>query len=240
MTEFRPTRFQMIPPIIKNLIIINVLVFIAQNTFENNPSFNIENIFALHAVQSGFFRPHQLVTYLFLHGGFAHIFFNMFALWMFGSTLENFWGPKRFLIFYMACGIGAGLLHLFILWRELIPAMQELHQMPLDMQEQYLHNPNTSFNGIAINGATLGASGAVFGCLAAFGYLFPNTEMIILPIPFPIKAKWFVLLYAGMELFLGIQNSAGDNVAHWAHLGGAGVGILMVLYWKRNDRRNFY
>jgi len=235
MTEFRPTRFQMIPPVIKNLIIINVLVFIAQKTFENNPSFSIDNLFALHAVQSGYFKPHQLVTYLFLHGGFAHIFFNMFALWMFGATLENFWGPKRFLIFYMACGIGAGLLHLFILWRELAPMMADLQRYPLEIQQQYLMDPASP-----LNGATVGASGAVFGCLAAFGYLFPNTQMIILPIPFPIKAKWFVLIYAGMELVLGIQNSAGDNVAHWAHLGGAAVGILFVLYWKRHDRRNFY
>jgi membrane associated rhomboid family serine protease len=240
MTELRPQRFQAIPPVIKNLIIINVLVFIAQKTFENTSSLNIENIFALHAVQSGFFKPHQLVTYMFLHGGFAHIFFNMFALWMFGSTLENFWGAKRFLVFYMACGIGAGLLHLFILWRQLAPFMEQFHQLPIDQQRDYLFNPNTSVDGVALNGATLGASGAVFGCLAAFGYLFPNTQMLILPIPFPIKAKWFVLLYAGMELYLGIQNSAGDNVAHWAHLGGAVVGILLVLYWRKTDRKNFY
>ena len=225
----------MLPPVIKNLIILNVLVFIAQKTFESNITFSIENIFALHAVQSGFFRPHQLITYMFLHGSLPHIFFNMFALWMFGATLENFWGPKRFLIFYMACGIGAGLLHLLIQWRELTPMMDQLRQFPIEIQQQLLMDPNTQ-----LNAATLGASGAIFGCLAAFGYLFPNTRMIILPIPFPIKAKWFVLLYAGMELFLGIQNSAGDNVAHWAHLGGAVVGILLVLYWKRFDRRNFY
>jgi membrane associated rhomboid family serine protease len=235
MTEIRPQRFQAIPPVIKNLIIANVLAFIAQQTFANNPSFNIENLFALHAVQSVYFRPHQLVTYMFLHGGFGHIFFNMFALWMFGATLENFWGSKRFLIFYMACGIGAGLFHLFILWREMIPVMEQLNLLSPSEQQEYLYNP-----GFPVNEATLGASGAVFGCLAAFGYLFPNTQMIILPIPFPIKAKWLVLGYAGMELFLGIQNSAGDNVAHWAHLGGAVVGILLVLFWKRYDRRNFY
>jgi membrane associated rhomboid family serine protease len=172
---------------------------------------------------------------MFLHGGLGHIFFNMFALWMFGSTLENYWGSKRFLIFYMACGIGAGLFHLFVLWREMAPMVESLHQYSIADQEQYLNNPSSP-----LNGATLGASGAVFGCLAAFGYLFPNTPMIILPIPIPIKAKWLVLLYAGMELYLGIQNSAGDNVAHWAHLGGAVVGILLVMYWKRYDRRNFY
>lgn len=235
MNEFRPRRFEAIPPVIKNLLIANVLAFIAQKTFGESTSFSIDNIFALHAVQSVYFKPHQLVTYLFLHGGFTHIFFNMFALWMFGSTLENYWGSKRFLIFYMACGIGAGIFHLIVLWREMAPVMEAIQQYPPLEQEQFLNNP-----GSPINGATMGASGAVFGCLAAFGYLFPNTPMIILPIPIPIKAKWLVLLYAGMELYLGIQNSAGDNVAHWAHLGGAVVGILMVMYWKKHDRKNFY
>jgi membrane associated rhomboid family serine protease len=154
---------------------------------------------------------------------------------MFGSTLENFWGAKRFLIFYVVCGIGSGLLHLFVLYLEMTPAMQVFHELPIARQEELLYDPS-----FIVNGATLGASGAIFGCLAAFGYLFPNTQMLILPIPFPIKAKWFVLIYAGMELFLGIQNSAGDNVAHWAHLGGALVGILLVLYWRRFDRNHFY
>ena len=235
MNEFRPRRFDAIPPVIKNLLIANVLAFIAQKTFGESTTFSIDNVFALHAVQSVYFRPHQLVTYLFLHGGFAHIFFNMFALWMFGSTLENYWGSKRFLVFYMACGIGAGIFHLIVLWREMAPVLEAIHQYPAIEQEQFLNSPDSP-----INGATMGASGAVFGCLAAFGYLFPNTPMIILPIPIPIKAKWLVLLYAGMELYLGIQNSAGDNVAHWAHLGGAVVGILMVMYWKKHDRKNFY
>jgi membrane associated rhomboid family serine protease len=234
MTEFRPGRFQMIPPVIKNLIIINVLVFLAQRTFASSESFNIENLFALHDIHSIYFKPHQLVTYLFLHGGWDHIFFNMFALWMFGSILENLWGPKRFLIFYMLCGIGSGLLHLFVLYQEMAPIVHQMQQAPLDVQQEYITNPN-----YVVNGATVGASGAIFGCLAAFGYLFPNS-LIYLYFFVPIKAKWFVLIYAAMELFLGVRNSAGDNVAHWAHLGGAAVGILLVLYWKKHDRRNFY
>jgi membrane associated rhomboid family serine protease len=234
MTEFRPGSFQMIPPVIKNLVIINVLVFLAQKTFGDQSSFNMENLFALHDVRSVFFRPHQLVTYLFLHGGWDHIFFNMFALWMFGSILENFWGPKRFLIFYLACGIGSAVLHLFVLHQELNPVWDMIHQAPAEETLDYVNSPNAP-----INGATLGASGAVFGCLAAFGYLFPNS-LIYLYFFVPIKAKWFVLIYAGMELFLGVRNSAGDNVAHWAHLGGAVVGILLVIYWKKHDRRNFY
>jgi len=231
MTEFRPGSFQMIPPVIKNLVIINVLVFLAQTAFSHNESFNIENLFALHDVRSVYFRPHQLITYLFLHGGWDHIFFNMFALWMFGSILENFWGPKRFLIFYIACGVGSAILHLFVLYQVMNPIMDTIHQLPVEAQQEYLNDPN-----FPLNSATLGASGAVFGCLAAFGYLFPNS-LIYLYFFVPIKAKWFVLFYAGMELFLGVRNSAGDNVAHWAHLGGAVVGILMVIYWKRQDRR---
>jgi membrane associated rhomboid family serine protease len=234
MTEFRPGRFQMIPPIIKNLVIINVLVFLAQKTFENFGTFNIEELFALHDVRSVYFRPHQLITYLFLHGSLGHIFFNMFALWMFGSILENYWGAKRFLIFYVLCGLGSALLHLFVLYQDMTPYWDQIRQLPIDEQQQIINNPAT-----VINGATLGASGAVFGCLAAFGYLFPNS-LIYLYFFVPIKAKWFVLIYASMELFLGVRNSAGDNVAHWAHLGGAVVGILLVLYWKRFDRRNFY
>jgi len=234
MTEFRPGSFQMIPPVIKNLVIINVLVFLAQKAFGDNSSFNMENLFALHDFRSVYFRPHQLVTYLFLHGGWDHIFFNMFALWMFGSILENFWGPKRFLIFYVLCGVGSGLLHLLVLHHELTPIWQEFQMMSTDQQAEYLYSPE-----FRMNEATLGASGAIFGCLAAFGYLFPNS-LIYLYFFVPIKAKWLVLFYAGAELYLGVRNSAGDNIAHWAHLGGALVGILLVMYWKRQDRMKPY
>jgi len=234
MSEFRPGSFQMIPPVIKNLIIANALIFLAQKTFENIGTFSIENLFALHDVHSVYFKPHQLVSYMFLHGSWEHIIFNMFALWMFGAILENFWGAKRFLIFYVACGLGAAVLHLFILYQEMKPVMEIFNQLPIVKQQELLYDPS-----FKVNGATLGASGAVFGCLAAFGYLFPNS-LIYLYFFVPIKAKWFVLFYGAMELFLGVRNSAGDNVAHWAHLGGAVVGILMVLYWKKNDRRNFY
>jgi|ERR1700733_7062606 len=235
MTEFRPGRFQMIPPVIKNLIIINVLVFLAQVTLSSVFGDNIDNYFALHSVQSVYFRPYQLITYMFMHGGFTHILFNMFALWVFGAQLENFWGPKRFLTFYMVCGIGAAVCHLAVLYHEMAPVFDYVHQLPAYNQQEFLYAPN--FQG---NEATIGASGAVFGCLAAFGYLFPNTQMIMIPIPVPIKAKWLVLGYAALELFSGVRSSAGDNVAHWAHLGGGLVGLLLVVYWNRNNRRNFY
>jgi membrane associated rhomboid family serine protease len=169
-----------------------------------------------------------------MHGSFGHIFFNMFALWMFGNVLENYWGAKRFIIFYMACGLGAGLLHLGVLYFENVPIMQLFHSLSADQQADLLYSPN-----FKINTATVGASGAVFGCLAAFGYLFPNS-LIYLYFFIPIKAKWFVLIYAAMEFFMGVRNSAGDNVAHWAHLGGALVGFLLVLYWNKTKRRRFY
>ena len=238
MSEFRPGSFQMIPPVIKNLIIINGLVWLAEMTLGSNIAEWMFNMFALHDVHSALFKPHQLVTYMFLHDnhGFEHILFNMFALWMFGSILENYWGGKRFLVFYMVSGIGAAVCHLAVLYPEMSRVIEGLQQ---EYSPEVIQNSLYSA-GYPVNEATLGASGAVFGCLAAFGYLFPNSEMFIIPIPFPVKAKWMVLGYAGIELFSGIRSSAGDNVAHWAHLGGGLVGLLLVMYWNRNNRRNFY
>jgi membrane associated rhomboid family serine protease len=235
MTEFRPGSFQMIPPVINNLIIINALVFLAQNAFGTEVEEKILNLFALHDLHSKLFRPHQLVTYLFLHGGFSHILFNMFALWMFGAILENYWGGKRFLVFYMVSGIGAAVCHLAVLYPEMSRVIADLQQQysPESLQE-VMYSAR-----YPVNEATLGASGAVFGCLAAFGYLFPNS-LIYMYFFVPIKAKWFVIGYAALELFSGVRSSAGDNVAHWAHLGGGLVGLLLVIYWNRSNRRNFY
>jgi len=239
MTEFRPGGFNIIPPVIKNLVILNALIFFAQKIFRDEQTQVISDLFALHDVRSVFFRPHQLITYMFLHGGFDHILFNMFALWMFGSILENLWGAKRFLIFYMACGIGAGLLHLATLYIELKPAFDAIKANPEGITNEVINSHNYLVMGKEINGSTIGASGAVFGCLAAFGYLFPNS-LIYLYFFIPIKAKWFVIFYGGMELWLAIRNSAGDNIAHWAHLGGAVVGIILVWIWNKTNRRTFY
>jgi len=234
MADIRMSSFQAIPPVIKNLIIVNVLVFFAQNIFENNETINPMNVFALHDVHSVFFKPHQLVTHLFMHGSFGHLLINMFSLWMFGSMLENVWGSKRFLIFYMISGLGAAFLHLGVLYFEMEPIMAEFRSLSSAQQSEYLESRQ-----FIVNTPTVGASGAVFGCLAAFGYLFPNSLLYIYFL-IPVKAKWVVLIYAALELWSGVQNTAGDNVAHWAHLGGGLAGFLLVLYWNKSNRRNFY
>jgi len=234
MTEFRPGGFQLIPTVIKNLVIIDVLIYLAQYSLGQAFDLKMLDWFALHDVHSALFRPHQLVTYLFLHGSWEHVLYNMFALWMFGSILENYWGPKRFLIFYIVCGIGAAVFHLAVLYPEMSPVMDSFHMLPGAEQQELLYDPT-----FRVNEPTLGASGAVFGCLAAMGYLFPNS-LIYLYFFVPIKVKWFVLGYAAIELFSGIRSTAGDNVAHWAHLGGGLVGLLLVIYWNRSNRSNFY
>ena len=255
MQEFRPSRFQILPLAIKNLLIINGLVFLAQQTIGSNGTINMDNAFALHTWQSPYFQPWQFVTHLFMHGNFGHLLSNMFALWMFGSILENLWGPKRFLIFYISCGLGAALCHMGVLYYESEVMIKNFNVLISQdggaeaIIRKYGANilqpvPLTVDGAKAVvlanlNEATLGASGAVFGCLAAFGYLFPNT-LIYLYFFIPLKAKWFVLLYAGFELSMAIANSAGDNVAHVAHLGGALVGILLVYYWNKKSRKTFY
>jgi len=233
MTEFRPTRFQILPVVIKNLLIINGLFFLAQNTIGKN-LINFEDIFALHTFQSPLFEPWQFITHMFLHGGVDHILFNMFALWMFGSILENLWGPKRFLTFYIVCGLGAALAHMIVLYVETQHLIATFNSF-----DEITQQANKAVFYAHLNEATLGASGAVFGCLAAFGYLFPNTY-IYLYFFIPVKAKWFVIFYAAFELYTAVANSAGDNVAHVAHLGGALVGFLMVYFWNKTNKKTFY
>ena len=227
--EFRPGRFEVLPPVIKNLLIINVLVFLAQSVFTQN-SFSIEDTFALHTWQSSLFKPWQFVTHIFMHASWGHIFSNMFALWMFGSILENVWGPKRFLTFYLICGLVAAITQMgsyaFDYW-------QVDHMMlSAELEMQYQQNMRLA--------CTVGASGAIMGVLAAFGYLFPNTELFIMPIPFPVKAKWAIMGIIALDVFGGISKVPGDNIAHFAHLGGAAAGFLMVLYWNKTNKQTFY
>jgi membrane associated rhomboid family serine protease len=234
MSTTRFTSSNAFPPVIKNLLIVNVLVFIAQQVFANNENISLENTFALHDLHSVYFKPWQLLTHMFMHGGYSHILFNMFALWMFGRTLENVWGGKRFLFFYIMCGLGAALLHLGVLYYEMEPIVREFNSFPPDQQDMIRYAADYK-----VNVATLGASGAVFGCLAAFGYLFPDT-MIYLYFFLPLKAKWFVIIYAAIELWLGVSNSAGDEVAHFAHLGGAITGFIIVFIWNKTNRQTLY
>jgi membrane associated rhomboid family serine protease len=274
MTEFRPSRFEILPLIIKNLLIINVLFFLAQKTVGLQGFLDLEDFFALHHVKSPLFKPWQIITHMFLHGNLMHLIGNMFALWMFGSVLENLWGPKRFLTFYFICGIGAALLHLAFLWYDFNPLLQDFMQLKqnptpelvnffyqkyglfqdataTNLVTTYLREPTNSvyleqtlsyvsdLTYRVISTPTLGASGAVFGVLAAFVYLFPNTY-IYLYFLVPVKAKWIGLVYFGIEIYYALENSAGDNVALWAHIGGAIVGFILVLTWNRKNRKRFY
>jgi membrane associated rhomboid family serine protease len=252
MSNFRYSRSELFPPVIKNLLIINLLIWIAQLTLVNR--FPLTDILSLHpAIPSKLeqiltrtgelsdlrrFNPYQLFTYMFAHADydqhreiiFAHILFNMFALWMFGRTLENLWGAKRFIFFYIASGIGAALFHL---------AIQYFRCGQL--ADAILANDQPGVTKLlgALSPA-LGASGAIMGVIVAFGYLFPNTEFMIMPIPIPIKAKWLVLLYVALDLFGGITNYSTDNVAHFAHLGGALAGFIIVYFWNKTNRKSFY
>lgn len=215
-----------IPTITKNLLIVNVVVFLATYLFRNM-GVDLNNVLGLHFFLAPDFHIYQLFTYMFAHGGFSHIFFNMFALWMFGCIVERTWGPKKFLTYYIVCGVGAGL-------------FQELAQFYLIASEQLSHftlaqtmkvaNANAVFLNLW---TTVGASGAVYGILLAFGMLYPEERIFIFPLPVPIKAKWFVMGYAAIELFMA-YSSTGDGVAHLAHLGGMVFGFFLIRYWRRH------
>jgi membrane associated rhomboid family serine protease len=214
----------------KIIIIINALVWLAQITVGRD-LLSIEDLFALHHFSSVHYHFWQFITYMFLHSSdsFFHILFNMFALWMFGSTLENLWGPAKFLSFYLVCGLGAGLTQAIALTYDISQYNAMFEAGQLGAAELFA----------LINVSTLGASGAVMGIFAAFAYTFPNSQMIILPIPFPIKAKW-ALLGLGILDVLGGISSESTGIAHFAHLGGAAVGIIIVMIWNKRNRSDFY
>ena len=201
--DYRPS--QRTTPVVLNLIIINAIVFVAQLAFDS--TWGLTDLLALYPYASDSFRPYQLVTMMFAHGGFAHILFNMWALWMFGSVLERVWGAKKFLIFYLVCGLAAGFAQLFF---------------------------------VRFGPPAVGASGAIMGLLAAFAYTFPNTQFYIIPLPFPIKAKYMAAIYAALDLFGVFQPGGGDNVAHFAHLGGLVMGFILVIIWNKTDKKTFY
>lgn len=268
MSNYRPGGFAILPPIVKNLLIINALFFLGTISLEHSFGIDLTKYLGLYYFESDLFRPYQYISYMFMHGGFSHIFFNMFALWMFGAVLENVWGAKKFLIYYFVTGIGAALIHTLVNWWTNSAVMNDfilLQNTPspdlfLAFINEHLPNANPAiFDFINewstmpgeqayINNAlgiaqkviemrldipTVGASGAVFGVLLAFGMLFPNSLLYIY-FAIPIKAKYFVILYGAMELIFGVMNQPGDNVAHFAHLGGMLFGFILIKLWDKN------
>ena len=222
-----------LPTVTKNLLIINVLCFFGMLVAKRY-GIDVENLLGLHFFLASDFNLSQLISYMFMHANFQHIFFNMFAVWMFGRVLEQVWGPKRFLTYYLICGIGAGLIQELVQYLEYAFTLSNYDSVNLGIaggiipMEEYLNMMTT-----------VGASGAVYGILLAFGMLFPNSQMFIFPLPFPIKAKYFVIGYAVLELFLGL--GGGDGVAHFAHLGGMLFGLILIIYWrKKNGNQQFY
>ena len=270
--QYSPRGFTLLPPVVKNLLIINALVFAAQFTAQEVFKMDLSDYLGMHYWGSSKFNPAQLVSYMFLHSteDFRHIIFNMFALWMFGYTLENVWGGKRFLTYYMITGVGAALIQMLVQWIGITGIQSSISEVMMSPTPQAFeafianHFPNISANTNFINEwsknpkslayinqasismnelltlkmdlSTIGASGAVFGILLAFGMMFPNM-LIYLYFLFPIKAKWFVIAYGAIELYFGIRGNADDNVAHFAHLGGMIFGFLLIIYWNKKLKR---
>jgi membrane associated rhomboid family serine protease len=278
--QFRPNRFNILPPVVKNLLIINGLFFLATLGVGAAFHYDLNNLLGLHYIGASDFRPYQYVTYMFMHSShnFSHILFNMFALWMFGNTLENVWGSKKFLIYYLLTGLGAGIVYTFWIHFQLAPTLNAIDTFlnhpsiasfvefrnsdyfqigSYDIQNNFNAFANEYNRIIATNPAqalqdsihfmeqyrvdflnahtVIGASGAIFGILLAFGMMFPNS-VLYLYFAIPIKAKWFVILYGLFELYSGLSNNPNDNVAHFAHIGGMIVGLIIILYWKKKGK----
>ncbi len=223
-------------PAVKNIIIINVLIYLACFVV---PGLN--DALTGYYFASPNFRPWQIVTHMFMHSqyDFTHIFFNMYALYLFGTALENYWGTKRFVIYYMTCGVGAFFLHMGVSYFEIQKMMQvlsdrEIYQvMVTGLEEGKSYKVQMVELYSAVNTGVVGASGAVFGVLLGFGMLFPNTELMLLFPPIPLKAKYFVMIYGAIEFYLAMRQTTGDNVAHYAHLGGMLFGYLLLKYWQK-------
>jgi membrane associated rhomboid family serine protease len=230
------------PPIVKNLIFINIIMLLAYYAVGSIFDIDLNRILGLYFPKSEHFKPIQIVTHMFMHGGFTHLFFNMFALFMFGQVLEHVWGPKRFLIYYFVCGLGAAFIHESVIAFQYYHLVQVLSpenlQLVLNEGAAYFNkgqgflDPSMRSLQLLLNTPTVGASGAIFGVLLAFGVLFPNTQLMLLIPPIPIKAKYFVLIYGGIELYLAIAQP-GSSIAHAAHLGGMLFGYLLIRYWRK-------
>ena len=259
-------------PVVKNLLIINVVVYLLQNVLSD---FNLTEILALHRLGSDDFRPYQFFTYMFAHGGFGHILFNMLGLVFLGPLLEQFWGSKKFVIFYLVTGIGAALIYTGI---ELVEAQMLKSDVETylaapsadgfavfvdensryfkstiyDFVDEFGANPDNPafierskqqvvslYDFVTSTGSMIGASGAIYGILMAFGLLFPNTQLMLIFPPIPVKAKYLVLFLGGYAIWAGFSRNPGDPVAHFAHLGGMIFAFIMIKYWQ-TKRDSFY
>jgi membrane associated rhomboid family serine protease len=210
----------------KNLLVINVLAFLATYVLQRS-GIDLNALLGLHFFKASNFHVYQFLTYMFLHGGFTHILFNMFALWMFGSVIERVWGPKKFLFYYIVCGVGAGIM------QEMVQYVNYVVQGLAAYEYVNMGGAQISMDSYINMWTTIGASGAVYGILLAFGMIFPNERLFIIPFPFPIKAKWLIVGYIAIELFSALSGP-GDGVAHMAHLGGMLFGFLLIRYWQRH------
>lgn len=266
--------YTQIPPVTKNLIIINTLLLLATYIFEQK-GIDLTRNLGLFYPGSQFFRPYQFITYMFMHGGFTHLLFNMFALYMFGRVLESVWGPKRYLLFYLVTGLGAAAVHTFVNYLEIAPMAKSItafsNTPAPELFSAFINKYQSTIQNMGFNKAavmefaaqwhdaptssafkneavgfldkllqtrmdipTVGASGAIFGVLLGFGMLFPNTQLMLLFPPIPIKAKYFVIGYGVLELVQGLS-MPGSHVAHFAHLGGMIFGYILIKYWNKNS-----
>jgi rhomboid-like protein len=241
-----------LPPVIKQIVIACVVLFIGTSLLQMRQVYDLNQVLSMHYPSAPFFKPWQIITHMFMHGSIAHLVFNMFGLITMGTVLENILGSKRFLMLFFYSGLGSIALHLMVqvyevhhltgLW---LPTLQDLG-LNIDGDKIYSTGQliKTKAQLDAIAGmyfqTLMGASGAIYGVVVAFAYLFPNTELMFMFIPYPIKAKYLVPIIIGLDLFLGLSNFQGDPIAHYAHLGGAITGFLLVYYWKKRDRKHFW
>lgn len=240
------SRFGSIPPATKNLIIINALIWVVMMIFPSFSNATVMPRLGLHFISSELFNPVQIITYMFIHSNDSifHLFFNMFSLWMFGRILEQVWGTKRFLLFYFVCGVGAALVQeamWALTWEhDFISALAKQNLVTYDHMKEIVDRAYAAGDGQLLRSiayfknsiVTIGASGAIFGLLLGFAFVFPNMPLYLFFIPIPIKAKYMVLGYAVLEFFFGVSRSM-DTVAHFAHLGGMLFGLILLLYWKK-------
>ncbi len=240
--------FLAIPPVVKNIILLNILMYLVDLASKSVFGMDLTMVLGIYFPKSEQFMPVQIVTHMFMHGGFWHIFFNMYALYIFGQALENVWGPKRFFIYYIVCGLGAALTHETVIAFQYAHLAQSLSPddfntviregTALFRERQLFTDPDMQRLQLLLNTPTVGASGAVFGILLAFGVLFPNTQLMLLLPPIPIRAKYFVMIYGGIELYLALTQP-GSNIAHAAHLGGMLFGYILIRYWRKTTN-TFY